>query len=84
MIIDHGLCIYTLYSHLSQINVKEGQKVVKGQLIGKTGATGLAVGDHLHYGVLVNGIEVNPVEWFDIKWLNTRFYDVYKTVGGAR
>lgn len=84
VIIDHGLCVYTLYSHLSQINVKEGQKVVKGQLIGKTGATGLAVGDHLHYGVLVNGIEVNPVEWFDIKWLNTRFYDVYKTVGGAR
>jgi hypothetical protein len=84
VIIDHGLCVYTLYSHLSQINVKEGQKVVKGQLIGKTGATGLAVGDHLHYGVLVNGIEVNPVEWFDIKWLNIRFYDVYKTVGGAR
>ncbi|WP_028949924.1 M23 family metallopeptidase [Sulfurihydrogenibium subterraneum] len=84
VIIDHGLCVYTLYSHLSQINVKEGQKVVKGQLIGKTGATGLAVGDHLHYGVLVNGIEVNPVEWFDIKWLNTRFYDTYKTIGGEK
>jgi len=78
VIIDHGLCIYTLYSHLSQINVKEGEKVKKGQLIGKTGATGLAVGDHLHYGVLVDGIEVNPIEWFDIKWLNTRFYDNYK------
>jgi hypothetical protein len=78
IIIDHGLCIYTLYSHLSQINVKEGEKVKKGQLIGKTGATGLAVGDHLHYGVLVDGIEVNPIEWFDIKWLNTRFYDNYK------
>lgn len=84
IIIDHGMCIYTLYSHLSQINVKEGENVKKGQIIGKTGTTGLAVGDHLHYGVLVNGVEVNPVEWFDIKWLNTRFYDIYKTFGGAK
>lgn len=84
VIIDHGLCVYTLYSHLSQINIKEGEKVNKGQMIGKTGTTGLAVGDHLHYGVLVNGIEVNPVEWFDIKWLNTRFYDTYKNLGGVR
>ncbi len=82
VIIDHGLCIYTLYSHLNQINVKVGEKVKKGQIIGKTGTTGLAVGDHLHYGVLVNGIEVNPIEWFDINWLNTRFYNIYKTIGG--
>jgi murein DD-endopeptidase MepM/ murein hydrolase activator NlpD len=85
VIIDHGLCVYTLYSHLSEIAVKEGETVKKGQYIGKTGTTGLAVGDHLHYGVLVNGIEVNPVEWFDINWLNTRFYENYKNIiGGNR
>lgn len=78
IIIDHGLCVYSLYSHLSEIVVKNGDLVRKGQYIGKTGTTGLAVGDHLHFGILVNGIEVNPIEWFDINWLNTRFYNYYK------
>ena len=85
VIIDHGLCVYTIYSHLSEIDVKEGQTVKKGQYIGKTGTTGLAVGDHLHYGVLVNGIEVNPIQWFDINWLSTKFYEDYKNmVGGTK
>jgi hypothetical protein len=85
IIIDHGLCVYTLYSHLSEISVKEGETVKKGRYIGKTGTTGSAIGDHLHYGVLVNGIEVNPVGWFDINWLNARFYKNYKNIiGGHR
>ena len=83
VIIDHGLCIYTLYSHLSEIGVKEGETVKKGQYIGKTGTTGLAIGDHLHYGILVNGIEVNPIEWFDSKWLDSRFYENYKNIVGG-
>lgn len=77
VIIDHGMCIYSLYSHLDSTTVKEGQKVDKNTIIGKTGTTGLAVGDHLHFGILVNGIEVNPIEWFDPKWLETRFYTPY-------
>lgn len=83
VIVDHGLCVYSVYSHLDQIYVKTGQRVDKSTVIGKTGTTGLAVGDHLHYGILVNGIEVNPIEWFDKKWLETRFYSPYKRLKGG-
>jgi len=75
VIIDHGLCIYSIYSHLSEISVKNGDKVDKNSLIGKTGTTGLAVGDHLHFGILVQGLEVNPIEWFDYHWIKTRFLE---------
>jgi murein DD-endopeptidase MepM/ murein hydrolase activator NlpD len=69
VIIDHGLGLMTLYAHLSAINVTEGQSVEKGQIIGRTGATGMAGGDHLHFGVLVSGVPVNPVEWWDAAWI---------------
>lgn len=69
VIIDHGLGLQTLYSHLSQIDVAPGDMVEKGQIIGKTGATGMAGGDHLHYGVICSGIPVNPVEWWDGSWI---------------
>jgi hypothetical protein len=72
--IDHGLGLYTLYGHCSQLLVKEGDEVATGQVIAKTGKTGLALGDHLHFGILVQGIEVRPVEWFDQKWI-TKFID---------
>ncbi len=60
-LIDHGLGLYTLYGHCSQLLVKEGDEVHAGQVIAKTGMTGLALGDHLHFGILVQGIEVRPV-----------------------
>ncbi len=69
VIIDHGLGLQTLYSHLSQIRVKEGDHVKKGDIIGNTGVTGLAGGDHLHFGVLVDGLQVQPIEWFDSHWI---------------
>ena len=69
IIIDHGFGVFTLYSHLSQINVAEGQMVDKGLIIGKTGMTGLAGGDHLHFGTLVHPTYVNPVEWWDNAWI---------------
>ncbi|WP_415407380.1 M23 family metallopeptidase [Sulfurovum sp. CS9] len=77
--IDHGLGLYTLYGHCSQLLVKEGDEVSAGQAIAKTGVSGLALGDHLHFGVLVQGIEVRPVEWFDGKWIKTNIDDVFKT-----
>ena len=70
VIIDHGLGLYTLYSHLSAIDVKVGDALAKKQILGKTGETGLAAGDHLHYGVYVSGTAVLPVEWWDAKWIN--------------
>jgi murein DD-endopeptidase MepM/ murein hydrolase activator NlpD len=69
VILDHGFGLFTLYSHLSQINVADGQMVEKGESIGKTGMTGLAGGDHLHYGTLIHGTYVNPVEWWDDAWI---------------
>jgi murein DD-endopeptidase MepM/ murein hydrolase activator NlpD len=55
---------------LSSIDVKEGDSIKKAQIIGRTGETGLAAGDHLHYGVYLNGVAVLPVEWWDAKWIN--------------
>ncbi|HJQ63889.1 MAG TPA: M23 family metallopeptidase [Burkholderiales bacterium] len=70
VIIDHGLGLFTLYSHLSSIDVKEGDSIKQRQIIGNTGETGLAAGDHLHYGVYLHGVAVLPVEWWDPKWIN--------------
>lgn len=72
VIIDHGLGLQTLYAHLSSIDVKPGDQVDKGQPIGRTGTTGLAVGDHLHFEVLVSGVSVTPLEWWDPKWIRDR------------
>jgi murein DD-endopeptidase MepM/ murein hydrolase activator NlpD len=69
VIIDHGLGIMSLYGHLSTTMVQEGQAVNKGDIIAKTGATGLAGGDHLHFGILVHGYEVSPLYWYDEHWI---------------
>ena len=69
VIIDHGFGLCSLYSHLSSVAVTTGQVVKKGTRIGRTGETGLAVGDHLHYGVYIHGVAVLPLEWWDAKWI---------------
>ena len=69
VVVDHGWGLQTLYGHLSTIEVKEGDEVKKGQPLGKSGATGLALGDHLHFEVLMQGVSVTPVEWWDGKWI---------------
>ena len=69
VILDHGLGLFTLYSHLSSIDVKAGDAVQARQPLGRTGETGLAAGDHLHYGVYLHGVAVLPVEWWDEKWI---------------
>jgi murein DD-endopeptidase MepM/ murein hydrolase activator NlpD len=70
VILDHGLGLFTLYSHLSAIDVKVGDRIAPKQILGRTGETGLAGGDHLHYAVYLHGVAVLPVEWWDGKWIN--------------
>jgi len=72
IIIDHGCGLQTLYGHLSSIDVKAGDAVKRGQVIGRSGQTGLAGGDHLHFTTLLDGIPVNPVEWWDPHWIQDR------------
>ncbi len=74
VVIDHGQGLYTLYGHLSSIDVTFGQPVTKGDTIGITGTTGLATGDHLHFGFLVHGVPVNPIEWWDSHWIKDNIY----------
>ncbi|MBU1230781.1 MAG: M23 family metallopeptidase [Proteobacteria bacterium] len=69
VIIDHGLGLQSLYSHLDSMDVAKGAEVKRGQFIGKTGTTGLAGGDHLHFGILISGVQVSPVEWWDEHWI---------------
>jgi murein DD-endopeptidase MepM/ murein hydrolase activator NlpD len=69
IVIDHGFGLFSLYSHLSSIDVTKGQAVLKGEIIGRTGDTGLAGGDHLHYGMFVRNTFVNPLEWWDAAWI---------------
>ena len=69
VVIDHGLGLMSLYSHLNDAMVRAGDVVQKGQPVGHTGTTGLAFGDHLHFGIMVGGVEVTPLEWLDPKWI---------------
>ena len=63
VIIDHGLGVYSSYYHLSEIAVKAGQEVERGDLIGKVGSTGLSTGSHLHWEIRVGGVYVDPLQW---------------------
>jgi murein DD-endopeptidase MepM/ murein hydrolase activator NlpD len=69
VVIDHGLGFFSIYGHLNGIDVQSGQEVKKGHVIGHTGSTGLAGGDHLHFGLLIGGKFVNPQEWWDPHWI---------------
>jgi murein DD-endopeptidase MepM/ murein hydrolase activator NlpD len=71
VILDHGLGVHSLYAHLSQLNVSLGDEVSKSQGVGHTGDTGLAGGDHLHFAILVGGHYVDPLEWWDPKWVRS-------------
>ncbi len=70
VILDHGQGVFSLYSHLSQINVSAGESLDQSVVLGLTGTSGMAGGDHLHFSVLVNGIFVTPKEWWDQHWID--------------
>jgi len=76
VLIDHSLGLASLYAHLNNSNVTLGQDVYNNSKIGNTGTTGAVLGDHLHFGILVQGIEVDPVEWMDKNWIKTRITNI--------
>ena len=72
VVVDHGYGLQSIYGHLSEIAVKPGDIVKKSQSLGKSGSTGLAGGDHLHFSMQVDGVQVNPIEWWDEHWIKDR------------
>lgn len=72
VILDHGYSLQTLYGHMSRIDVKVGDMVAKEQRLGVSGATGMAFGDHVHFSMLIAGVQVNPIEWWDDHWIKDR------------
>jgi murein DD-endopeptidase MepM/ murein hydrolase activator NlpD len=74
--IYHKFGIYTIYGHCEDIHVNVGEKIGPRQKVAQTGKTGLAFGDHLHFGVLIQGVETRPQEWMDKKWIKTHITDV--------
>jgi murein DD-endopeptidase MepM/ murein hydrolase activator NlpD len=74
-VLYHGLGLYTIYGHCSSMMVKEGDSLRTDATVAKTGLSGYAMGDHLHFGVLVQGIEVRPQEWMDQEWIRKSITD---------
>lgn len=72
VVVDHGYGLQTIYAHMSEISVKPGDPVKLDQTLGRTGATGLAAGDHLHFSMQIDGVQVNPLEWWDARWIANR------------
>ena len=84
VVIDHGLGVQSVYGHLSSIEVSVGDTVEKGQQIGRSGMTGLAGGDHLHFTILVGGQQVTPVDWWSPQWMQDRVLRKIAAAGGMR
>ncbi|MCP4746157.1 MAG: M23 family metallopeptidase [Desulfobacteraceae bacterium] len=80
VLIDHGFGLFSMYSHLSKIDVDKGQMVKKYDVIGNTGRSGLAGGDHLHFSMLVHHTFVNPLEWWDLQWINNNIAATIESV----
>lgn len=80
VIIDHGLGLFSLYGHLSSLGVEVGQSIARSEALGQTGQTGLAGGDHLHFSMVLQGQQINPIEWWDADWV--RKHILVKIEGG--
>ena len=77
-VLDHGMGLFTIYGHCHEILIKESEMLKAGDVIATTGTSGLALGDHLHFGVLIQGIEVRPEEWMDENWIKLNIDDIFK------
>ena len=84
VILDHGFGLFSMYSHLTDITVEKDRMVARGDTIGHTGTTGLAVGDHLHFSILVHHTFVNPIEWWDPSWIENNVLVKLREAGGDR
>jgi murein DD-endopeptidase MepM/ murein hydrolase activator NlpD len=69
IVVDHGYALQSIYGHLSEIAVHEGDLVKRGQIMGKSGQTGLAGGDHIHFSMQLDGVQIDPKEWWDAHWI---------------
>ncbi|GAF79722.1 unnamed protein product, partial [marine sediment metagenome] len=83
VLIDHGFGLFSMYAHLNHSDVSQGQRVSKGETIGRTGSTGLAGGDHLHFGILIHNTFVNPIEWWDAAWIKNNILSKIEAVPAA-
>jgi len=80
VIIDHGFGVFSMYSHLSGADVHGGEEVQRGKIIGQTGLTGLAGGDHLHFGMMIQHAFVDPIEWWDAAWIKNNITDKISSI----
>jgi murein DD-endopeptidase MepM/ murein hydrolase activator NlpD len=80
-VIDHGMGLYTIYGHCNEMLVDDGKEIHADDVIATTGMSGLALGDHLHFGVLVQGVEVRPEEWMDENWIKLNIDEIFIKAG---
>jgi len=78
VILYHGLGLYSLYGQCSTILVEEEEDVKRGEVIAQTGSSGLAFGDHLHFGIFVQGVAVTPLEWLSKNWIKRNILDIMR------
>lgn len=83
VILDHGMGLQSLYAHLSSVGVRVGDLVDKGALLGHTGSTGLAGGDHLHFTMLLDGNAISPIDWWSPKWVQDRILRKLQEAGAT-
>lgn len=83
VLIDHGYGLFSVYSHLSRLDVETGDKVDKNEIIGNTGISGLAGGDHLHFGMFIDHVYVDPTEWWDAAWIKNNITAKLEAVPSA-
>ena len=83
VILDHGMGLQSLYAHMSSMEVEAGDRVAPGEALGRSGMTGLAAGDHVHFSMLVAGRPVSAIEWWDQHWIQDRILRKFSEASGT-